>query len=628
METYLRNPRPGKNLLVQAQPGVGKTHAGVKIAQRHASELGLRVLYAMQNHKHFETIMAMGHTRPHLWYHWLALTAESPETKNSMCQHADGMLAWTQKGYPAMKLCDSLCSFYKQHCEFRRQALRSERIIAGTHDHIALGMQISDFDIAFVDELPLAAFLRPRHIPLEGLRLQGAGPVVELSQRLQDLAVNAETRQEIKGRALLDAIGDLLDDAYAAFDVGIAAPEVPWVTREADIARAPYWYMLDLLLLLVPEQHAWEAGQTQWLERAIVTKHGLDLLKRAEVWDQLPAHTIFLDATGSGPMYRQMFNRDVEVFRPNVERQGRVHQVVGRLNGISTLLEKVPGEKTERRTVRRRLSKFGLEALDWCEWMIKLHGYERPGCVTFLDAVPEFETVFGKGRVLHFNAQRGSNDLIDADGGFVVGGPQPPDDDLMHMVTMLHPGRIRPYSWIEAGEKMPAHPARTEELRVYEYFDERGQAERLISGFWNDPDLNTMADAFREQEIVQAIHRFRIITRAVPVYVLTSIPTAEPLTGIYDTYTEAIQALTGTPMPDEIANWRAWLKLFWWANEQPDGALITYSTMPEITGLREKYLRDNQWLPIFIRELGWPATSARKSNRGAPQQAAEKRDGQ
>lgn len=623
MRTYLENPRPGRNLLIQAQPGVGKTHMAVKIAQRYALA-ERRILYAMQNHKHFETIMAMEHVEPDRWYHWLALTAESPATGNPMCQHSDGMLAWTQKGYPAMKLCDSLCSFFKPNCEFRRQALREERIIAGTHDHVALGMQISDFDVAFVDELPLAAFLRPRHVPLDGLRLDGVGPVVDLSRKLHELAAGVESKRDIKGKALLDQIGELLDDAYAAFDVGIAAPIVPWVSREADIERAPWWYMLDLLLLLVPEKAAWEAGQTQWLPRAALTSTGLDLLKRADPWERLPAHTIFLDATGSGEIYRQLFDRDVEVFTPNVERRGKVYQVVGRLNGISTLLERVPGERSERRTPRRRLAKQGLEALEWCRQMIVLTGAQAPGCVTFMDAVPEFEEVFGKGRVLHYFAQRGSNDLIDADAGFVIGAPQPADDDLMRMVTMIRPDRIQPYHWIEADGQR--HPARGEELRTYQYFDERGQAERLISGFWSDRDLNTMADVLREQEIVQAIHRFRPITRAVPVYVLTSIPTAEPLTGIYDTYAEALEGIAGVPTPTAVIEWRDWLRIYEWLGQMhAQGRPVGYEALAQATGRNLKYLRDRKWLDVIAATLAeqWQSDRISPVNRtGGPAEKA------
>ena len=628
MLSYIREPKPARNLLIQAQPGVGKTHIAADVAQRLASDQGLRVLYAMQNHAHFETIQNMPHARNDLWYHWLALSAESPVTGNTMCQYADAMGAWTKKGYPAMKLCDSLCSMYKTNCEYRRQVLREERIIAGTHDHVALGMQISDFDVAFVDELPLAAFLRQRHIPLAGVRLEGAGPVVELSEALASAAAALTDKQTVKGKALLDQIGALLVDVYAQFeDYESALPLIPWISRPSDVERAAYWYMPDLLMLLVQERAAWEAQQSEWLERVVLTHNGLDLLKRADPWDSLPAHTIMLDATGSSALYRQIFDREVEAFSPNVERQGKIYQVTTRLNGIGTFLEVIPGEKTERRTKKRRLSVQGIEALDWCDRVIALGGFQRPGCVTFMDAVPEFEAVFGKGRVLHYFAQRGSNDLIDADAGFVVGCPQPADADIMRMVTMLYPRRIQPYHLVERDDGH-SHPARTEEARTYQYFDARGQAGRVVSGFWSDLDLNVMADAQREQEIVQAIHRFRPITRIVPVYVLTSVPTAERLDGIYDEYTEALEAATGQRVPAQIANWRAWLRL------QPQlmewhitGQAVTYSTIAGALGIPENTIRRQKWLDAIQAEYPdlWQFTQAivpvSDRRRGQPEKA-------
>lgn len=623
MRAFIADHKPNRNLLIQAQPGVGKTHLAVEIAQSEATQ-GRRIFYAMQNHAHFNTIQAMPHACRAEWYHWLALTAESPDTGNTMCLYPDEMTTWTKKGYPAMKLCDSLCSVYKPNCEFRRQALRTENIIAGTHDHVALGMQVGDFDVAFVDELPLAAFLRPRHIPKDGLRLAGVGPAVDLAALLWDIADHAGEKETIQGRELFDRIGDLLLDVYAQFDDDYegAKPEVPWISRPADVDKAPYWYIPDLLLLSVQEREAWTRGESQWLNRISLTRGGLMLLKRADPWDQLPAHMIFLDATGNPTIYRQIFERPVEVFSPNVERKGQVYQVAGRLNGTSTFLEKIPGERSERRTPKKRLSKQGLEALDWCEQMIALGGYESPGCVTFLDAVPEFEAVFGQGRCLHFFAQRGSNNLLECDAGFVVGTPQPDDRDLMKQAAMLMPRRARPFSLVEStvdGKQM-IHPARGIELRAYQYFDERGQAERYVSGFWNDQDLNAMADVFREQEIIQAIHRFRPITRAVPVFVLTSTPTSEPLTGIFDDLPEALGELTGESIPAGIPNWRAWLRLkpklmeWWFEGREIDNRLIA-----GFLDISENTIRRWNWLGIISAEfpdLWQPTKIAPKDKKG------------
>jgi len=587
--SYAYEKRPNRVLLIRAQPGIGKTHLAVEIAQQFA-ENGTRILYAMPTHAHFETLANFPHFRESLWYHWLALHAESPATGNTMCLYPEEMTVWTQKGYNAMALCDRLCPMYKPNCEYRRQQYRTEPIVAGVHNHIALGMQISNYWLAFIDELPLKAFISPRHIPSSGLDLPGSvGPLRELTQELAQLTSTGET---YKGKVLLDLIGPLLEDVYAQFeDLYDGKLAIPWISRPEDVKQVPYWYLEDLLTLLVQEWQAWEKGAEQWLERVIISPRGMDLLQRAQPWERLPARVVILDATGNEQIYRQIFGKNIETFAPNVKRKGRIYQIVNRLNGIGTMIEKVPGDAK-----KKRLSKNGLEALQLCKWISAQKDYKRPGAVTFMDAVPEFEEFFGAGRVLYFHNQRGSNDLLDCDAGFVVGAPQPKDTDLMKAVKILYPMRTRPFTLVERdGAYKQLKPARGEELRPYVYFDERGQAWRMISGFWNDRDLNTMADVFREQEIVQAIHRFRPISRDVPIYVLTSIPTSEILDGIYEDPREILD------IPGGISNWEAWMKLVVWLRDRHDQGLpVTYDDIAEATGLPETTVRRWKWLDAIL----------------------------
>jgi hypothetical protein len=588
---YIMEKRPKRMLLIKAQPGVGKTYLAVKAAQQMAKS-GQRVLYAMPTHAHWETMGEFDNFDGSYWYHWLALSTESPETHNTMCLFPTEMTTWTRKGYPAMKLCDSLCAIYKPNCEFRRQALRPERIIAGVHNHVSLGVSISDFDVAIVDELPLGAFLRPRHIPANAIRLNGVGPIADMSERLAALCAAGET---IQGWELLDQLGELMDDVYAQFEnFQDALPTIPWVARAEDVAKAPYWYLPDLLSLLVQEKAAYDNGATEWLERVVITKHGLDLLQRSAPWDGLPSHVILLDATGNPSVYKQLLDREVEVYAPNVRRAGSVYQVVKRLHGIGTVLEVLPGEQ-DKKAKHQRLSKQGLEALEFCKAIIQQHGYKTPGCVTFKGAVPEFEAVFGAGRVLHFGAQRGANDLIECDAGFVVGAPQPQDGDIMRSVKILYPYRSKPFCLVEHNGM---HPARSEELRTYQYFDERGQAQRMVGGFWNDKDLNAIADVSREQELVQAIHRFRPITREVPVYLLTSVPTDEPLTGIFEDFGEALS------IPEEVGNWQAWRRLVAWLEEAYKlGQPVTYADVAEAAGIPEYAARRLKLLDVVLSEF-------------------------
>lgn len=606
MTDYLQEKRTKDILLVRAQPGVGKTHTAVEVVQQMAKE-GKRILYAMPTHAHFDTLAGLNHWDSSLWYHWMALTAVNPETNNTMCLYPRAMERWCQKGYPAMKLCDGLCQMFKADCAYRRQRLRPEPIIAGVHNHVVMGMEISDFDAVIIDELPLSAFLQPRHIPRDGLLLSGAGPVVNLSQNLSMLVselVGGLRKGRVQGKALLDEIGPTLDDVYAQFDdYQSALPTIPWVTKPEDVEKAAWWFLPDLLILLVREKSAWEAGMKHWLERVTITKNGLDLLMRADPWQELPRKVIILDATGSTQLYQQLFNKDVELCAPVVQRKGKVFQVTGRLNGIHTFIGKeVEGTKQAK------------EALIFCQEVIHKNNYQQPGAVTFKAAVREFEEIFGIGRVLHFYGQRGSNDLIDVDALFVVGTPQPPNDDLMQMVAALWPQRVKPFS-IEEYEGQIWTIVRSSELRQFQYFDERGQAERLVGGFWNDPELNILADVLREQELLQAVHRARPITREVPVWLISAIPTSEPIDKLFEDYSEALG------VPEEIPNWQAWLKLIAWLSEaQHRGDSVTYRDIAQVTGIQEAYIRKRKWLDVILRVLPdiWTASEIQPTDGRAP----------
>jgi len=555
MRAYAHEKRPGRLLLVTAQPGVGKTHAAVSLAQELAGE-GLRVFYAMPTHDHYHTLSQLDHFNPDLWYHWLSFHATSPVTGNPMCMREHAFKAWTTKGYPAKELCRMLCPMHIENCEFRQQRKVITPTIAGTHDHVSLGLSVSNFDVAIVDELPMRAFHRPRRVPRTGIQADGIGPVKELGMFLANFPLGPG--KVLAGKDLLDFIGPYLVDVYAQFeDYQSAIPEIPWLKDEGDVKKAPYWYLPDLLFLLAPEYAAWEAGQTEWLERVIITTNDLILLTRAFPWGDLPVRTIALDATGNSAAYQQLFGhkgnefvgRRVEQVAPNVERVGHVYQIAYRLNGISTMTTDT-GFKDENNNKVRVLAEDGQEALDICKAIIEEKGYTNPGAVTFKGAVREYEKVFGAGNVLHFFGQRGSNDLVGVDALFVVGCPQPSDVAIMDLVKILYSERVRPFHLYDG---MPV-PVRSEVKRRYNLFNAEGQQRaRHVSGFWNDGDLETIAAVYREDELVQAIHRGRPISRPCDVWLLTSIPTNEPLTAIYDKPGDVFNS----PMPD----WKAWRKI-------------------------------------------------------------------
>jgi len=588
MGEYVLEDKPGRMMLVRAQPGVGKTHAAVEIAQM-AAKMGMRVLYAMPTHAHFDTLAAMQHFDGRMWYHWLSYSATNPDTGEPMCKFSETFTAWTKKGYPGIKLCDSLCAMYKAQCPYRQQAHVVRKIIAGTHNHLSLGLAIDDFDLVIIDELPMGAFLKKREIPRDGIQVKDAGPVGLLGKFLKSVPLG--DKESLRGRDLMERTADWLEDA-AEQVAEYKELEIPWISKPENVDGVGYHYLPDLLRLSVGEVAAYRAGQAAWLERIILDSRHLTLYQRAEPWAKLPGHVIALDATGNAEAYSYLLRRKVEVVKPNVERVGRVYQVVSRLNGIGLMIAKI---KDSNGKWRQSLGLHGRDMLELCIAIKELKKYKRVGIVTFLGGVAEFAEVFGEENVLHFYGQRGSNNLVGVDALFVVGCPQPADSALMDTVKMLKDRRMRPFTLNEADGTFL--PARCEMPRRYQIFRDGQQAERMVSGFWRDSDLEVVADVYRKEELEQAIHRARPINYDCDVWLLTSTPTAETLTEIYDQPEE----IFGNPP----VGWKAWIKIkkaipSW----QVAGTRIDYAEVSQVTGLSESYMRRVKILAEILK--AWP----------------------
>ena len=173
----------------------------------------------MDRHAMFSDLAEFDHFRSDLWYHWLPTTAKDPYApEETMCNFCEISQAWTARGFPLTELCKNMCipTGHIDQCAYRLQGGRPERIIAAVHEHISVGMAIKDYSVVFCDELPLRAFLQIRHIPKDGIVLSNSwGPVNELLLKLHYLA--STTDRILKGKDLLDEIGDLLRDVYDQF---------------------------------------------------------------------------------------------------------------------------------------------------------------------------------------------------------------------------------------------------------------------------------------------------------------------------------------------------------------------------------------------------------------------------
>lgn len=587
-------------LLIKAPPGIGKTHLAVEACQERANA-GERILFCADRHSQFQTLAEFEHFRGELWYEWLPIHERKDENDPipTTCRYARAMNGWMNRGYPAMRLCTQLCrhDHWIGQCPFRAQHKRKEPIVFAMHQHLVFGVSRSDFDMAVVDELPIDAFVRNRHVPPNGIQLPGIPDVLRaLLDRLY--SVTGRATKPMRGRPLLDEIGDALGTVYDQIAVrDDILPIIPDVHMPGDVQMAPYWYVQELLETLIPEHEAWRHGWKDWVSRVSVSDAGLLILGRGHVWKHLPYRTIVLDATGQPEVYRQIFDRDVDVYAPVVERPGRVYQIVGRLNGAGILLDKRPEKPEDGEQPARMLTKAGRELLGLAQQIAGRYT-GRVGVVTFKDAAPEFAEVFGADNVVWFGNLRGTNQLADCEALIVAGSYAPNSAAVMETAAALYPARIRPFAVEDdQGRFRPVYSTMRREYRVKpgvprpDGVPPDHTAWRDTRGYWDVPELAAIHEQDREAEMVQAIHRARPNIRECDVWVLSSIPTSEPLDGIWD---DPPELATGAP---EGIPWRVWARIGRWLDEQwESGGTVTYQALAEVAQVDVNWAQRNQWL--------------------------------
>ncbi|MCA9980570.1 MAG: hypothetical protein KDD89_07055 [Anaerolineales bacterium] len=579
---YISQRGPGRILLVKAKPGLGKTFTTTYIAQE---VINGRVLYLMPTHAHYDTLTDMPHFNPTLWYHWQATAAPVPfgAEGETMCREIDTTQKLMQKGWPLSLACNGLCPLYQKQCNYRRQEHAPEPVIAAAHEHLALGMAINDYHTVIVDEEPIRAFMNETKIKATDIGLsEFAGPISELLSILRDMALSGGSWS---GKRLLDQIGDLLRDVWALVDdVSRLMPAMPQISARSDADNLPAWFLPDLLVLLVGEWEAWRQGQQDWLARVEIENGLLILHNRREAWKKLPPRLVIIDATANVDLYRQMFpEREIEVYEPNVQMTGEVHQITCNYNGAGTFKDEAKLAELVELT------------------RVLVRGYELPGIVTYKSATEAFQLAFPHALVAHFGGQRGSNALESCDVLVVVGTYSPPDGEIMRIAKTLNRERLRPFSVEETDKGLI--PIRTEKLCAYNIRDEHGRvAHRVVSGLWNDPDLHAVMNAKRGAEMVQAVHRARPLTRDVKVWLLSSVPTDIPLTAIYD----------DPPIAPEGIYWRTWLKIY----ERVETAeSITIQELADWAGVGYTYVSGNKWLDgimQFYKDEWEPVRISRK----------------
>ena len=526
---------------------------------------GKRVLYLMPRHDYWHDIVGNSFTRIDMWHHWLSVDGTN-EDGEELCRYACSAQAWSNKGYKLIDHCKALCQAdgHMDVCPYRAQRRTPKRIIAGVHNHLTTGLAITDFDVVFVDELPISAFVDERYIQAKFLDIGARGKIADLIHSMMETCQTIQFGKELRGIDLLSKIAGHLPAIYD--NINLAAkwlPALPEVRSPEDVFTTKEWYIYDLLLLLLPEYYAYKAGKQSWLSRVSLTRGGLKLRQTKDLWAKLPDKIIVMDGTGDADVYGMLFRRSVVLINPPVQRTGRFFQITERSFNISAIA-RTQGDKAV-------LTNSGEDLLELSQLITQskpLFGgafgrYENVGIVTFKKVRHYFDALYGKENVLHFGGNRGTNAFVGKDCVMVLGTPSPPDDAMVDLMAQLSfdnnepaNSRVEPYEPVRSpsGSMIPVRSIKPVQ---YQYSANGQVPSRTTSGFWNHPDLQAVYSMFREGEIKQSGHRGRPLTNACDVWLITSIPIKEHLDGIWESPNDCLN------LPRDV-HWSRWPSLKRW----------------------------------------------------------------
>lgn len=574
-------------LLVQVEAGVGKSHAGVNKLQEWAKR-GVKGLWLGQAHRMFESLSIYPQFDASLWQHWQGISEDT-------CDFNPAMQQWMQKGYPSIRLCISLChanGHMANGCAYRRQIHAPQPIVFGMHQHAVFGLPKDGYQVAIIDENPMSSFIQERLIPPKGILSDGNGlkSAETLFQKLYDLT---QTGKEYRTRKLLDEIAVDLGRVFTDIkNVASMKIELPIVYQSADVDTIPYWFLKDLLLPLMRELKCYDTKEwegKEWASRVWVDSLGLHILQGANEWGGLPDKLIVFDATAEAQLYHEIFpDRLIEVYSPAIKRQGKIIAVVSKLNGKGTIKNK-DGDFSINTT----------EIIHASQELINMGGFKRAGIVCHKDMRAAFEAVYGESNVLHYYNQRGTNALESCDVLFVVGTPSPNGDSIARAAIALSRDRMEAFNAHRYVQTERYYNLTSEGASLLGH---AGEIPYRLLRDYDDALLKTLNHQGREMEILQALHRGRLVTNNVTVYLFTPA---------IDDKLEIDEIYNVPPLAPEGIGWQNWIKLKRWLPEKAAvGESVGRKEIAEFLGVKETTIAARNWLGLIqsrmLDERGTP----------------------
>lgn len=511
LREYMQTPNPAHMLLIPAPPGSGKTWAGVEFAHWVYKTTLHRLLYAGPRRDFFPDVLTTSVRQQQdsaQWYEWLARRTDAEDKTRHTCEYGEGISEWMALGYEAMDFCAGVCgwAWVNDGCRYHAQKNTPEPLIYGHHQHVTLGHPLAkEFACVVGDELPLTAFVHEWTIPARRVQVRGVAYDTDLAALLHSLSRLCDMKPALlHGAALIEALGgaerllSIVDDnLLALFSVATILP--PTIPTGGDISNVSANYLPTMLPILRREAEAARSGE-EYPSRLLVDARGLTILTRRNVSEQMPAHIIWFDATGTAPLYEAMFNRRVETLTAQPKPVGRIHQVVDRANGKGSLLVQRDESGAQSETARAAQLRTQIDAI--CTQ------YQRPGVITHLALRDSIQR-----ETRHFYGNRGTNEFEECDCLVVAGTPQPPLAQIEKAARCLWPFRMTPFVVTTVTVE-----------RAYSHVGDDGAGFTYPVAQFLDADLNVLLEQYREMEIVQAAHRSRLLFRDTDVFLLTNIP--------------------------------------------------------------------------------------------------------
>jgi hypothetical protein len=598
---------PSYMLLVKALPGVGKTTAAVWAAEQLIRE-GRRVMYAGPRHDFYDEGVSIA-DNPELWYHWLPRQlADEATGKIETCPHTEQINLWLTKGYPGIEFCKRICGWdvINRQCVYHAQKKTKAPVVYCQHQHVTLGHPLQ-FDVVIGDEDPIQTFCHEWEIPADGIELENLEMTNPLAHILHQMYQWASGGLVMEGDALIRALGDpasvreACEEAILPANVALYVPPIHYAS---DVERVPYAHLQALCVLLAREARAVERGQ-EYPHRVLIGNHKLTLLLRRAVHEEMPYHIIWLDATANPRLYESCFGRKVKVIDAQPKTQARIFQVHDRANGKGSLFSRTKEEREEAKQEGKPAPtpRHAQQLVQVLDGIVQRYGYTSPAITGFKDFLAQNKGL-RKYPQVSFYAGRGSNALEGHDALFVLGTPMPPTSAIEYSARMIFWERMTPFQVEWSTKRVP-----------YAYIAPDGMGRAYpVSGFWGDPDLQSLLWSWREAEIIQMAHRGRPVNHPIDIWLLTNIPVTElPPNELLST-AEALGAPEGT-------NPYLWARVEALAREQE---VITIADIVERLKIERRAA--GKYIDLLVQTGHWEKAAIKSGRRGRPQAAARRKE--